>query len=77
MKPNSFYGQHAYYLFVTIIAGSITYLLNSIIDIPGYAGLFVRLLICLIVPNGLYLIFYFRLTLFKGAKDMMKRVIKL
>ena len=63
-----YYIDHVLYLFVTIVNCILTYAICSLIHIEGMAGLIIKLLICLSIPNALNLLVYFKTKRFKAFK---------
>ena len=66
--------NHVLYLFVTIVNCILTYTICSLIHIEGMAGLIIKLLICLSIPNALNLLVYFKTKRFKEAFKFIKSV---
>jgi len=62
-------------LFVCFIAFMCTYILCSFVIIEGWTGLILRAVICLIVPNAILLLFYFKTEEFKYIKNLFKDII--
>ena len=75
-SPAKYYIQHLSYIVVTILCGIITYVLCEQIYEDGIKGLFLRMLICIVVPNIFYLLVYFRTSKFKESIAFAKQVIK-
>lgn len=69
-----YYIDHVLYLFVTIVNCILTYTICSLIHIEGMAGLIIKLLICLSIPNALNLLVYFKTKRFKEAFKFIKSV---
>ncbi|MDY4576586.1 MAG: polysaccharide biosynthesis protein [Anaerobutyricum hallii] len=64
------------YVIVTCIGCIITYSICTRIYLTGWSLLVVRLIICCIVPNLIFLIFYRRISEFEDSISMIKRIIK-
>lgn len=63
--------------FLIVLTGGIcTYLLCNLVTINSFVGLFIRMLICIIVPNVIMLLFYHRSQQFGVAKIFVKNIIK-
>ena len=73
-KISLYYLRHLLYLGVTFIVCIITYLGCSMIKLDGIIGLLIKMIICLILPNILYLIIYFRTNTFKESLGIIKRI---
>lgn len=74
-SPKEFYFNHTLYAIITLIIGIITYYVCGIITIEGFAGLLLRGIICLVIPNILYVLFYRKTSQFPGAVQFAKRVL--
>lgn len=61
-----------FYTLVTILAGSVTYFVCSLIGIGGISGLFIKLGLCIIIPNLIFLLCYFRTNEFKCLVVIIK-----
>ena len=62
-----YYGLHFLYAITTIIACWITYNICELINIAGIVGLFFRLVICMILPNIIFILFYRKTKEYKAA----------
>lgn len=74
-KLLEFFKDHALYCMSTLIISGITYYLTSFIILNGIIELIVKLLICIVVPNILYYVFYRKTKLYKISYDFIKTVI--
>lgn len=63
--------------YVTISAVSIvaTYLICVCVPLDGILALIVRLIICVVIPNAIYLFAYKRTTEFKGAVGLVDKMV--
>lgn len=68
------YLMQAAYAGATIINCAVTYFICSLLPL-GIQWFFVRVIICMIVPNVLYVLFYFRTEFFKEMLDLLSRII--
>lgn len=75
-KCTQFLGWHMIYFLVTIASGIITLLICSLIRINGFGGLAVKLLVCIVCPNIVYLLVYIKFKQFDEAKEIIKRMLK-
>ena len=67
-----------YYFIVTVGAAIITYLLCSLVTIDGkWQVLVVRLMICVIVPNIIFLFFYHSIEEFKSSNQLVQKMISI
>ena len=72
----SFYLSHIKYFIVTSLSGIITFGICNEIPFDGYLGLLLKALICLIVPNIIYFLIYFKTQMFKETFDTMKGLVR-
>lgn len=66
--------SHMTYFVITAIAAAMTYICCSAIQMNNIAGLLLRLLFCIIMPNIIYIILYHRRTEFKDSLSFIKRL---
>ena len=66
-----FYRQQFYYLFVATIVTAITYMLCRMFD-----DIFIRAMICFIVPPILFFALYLPCSRFKSSVSIVKRIVK-
>lgn len=72
-KPlRSHFKDIAIYTFVTICAGGCTWLVCSFIDDVGVWSFILKLLVCIVIPNIIYLISYFKTQSFKDIIGYIK-----
>ena len=78
-KPFLYYLSNSFYMLVVFFVAVITYYIcNNIISIinieNAYIGLIIRLFICIVVPNTLFLLIYYSLPRFRGyINSVIKR----
>lgn len=53
---------------VTYLGGGCTFLVCSFIPDKGIVTLAIKILICIVIPNGVFLISYIKYPLFKESK---------
>lgn len=70
-----YYLKHFVYLIVCAGSTALTYYICSLISLPDIWQCIVNLLICLVVPNLIYLALSFKTTEFKGVVEMGKKYI--
>ncbi|MFR5880716.1 MAG: hypothetical protein ACLUEQ_07895, partial [Cloacibacillus evryensis] len=68
--------RQTYYLFVTIISATLTYLIAIRFQYEGAYCIVERLLLCVTVPNIVMMLFYFRLPEFKKSMQFILCIIK-
>ena len=56
------------------LAGGVTYLICSMLPISGMLTIAVKLLICIVLPNLLFVLFNLKNTDFLNSLDILKRV---
>lgn len=69
-----FYCNHMKYAVVTAGIAILTYCVCSFVTVNGFAGLAIRAAICVVLPNILYLVCYFKHREFPGAVKFVKRL---
>ena len=74
-NPKEYFIKILYYSIVTSINCYITYNMCEIIGGLNYMNLSYRIIVCIIIPNIIFLIFYCRLNDFKQATIFIKRII--
>lgn len=72
----SYFKRLMLYAFVTCSGCIVTYGVCTMIMLTGWGLLIVRLIICCIVPNLIFLIAYRKLSEFEDSFSMIKRIIK-
>jgi len=71
-----YFFQYLGYTLVTLVAGLTTFACLSLIALPNTILRFtVSLLAVIVVPNLVYLLFFYRLSLFKDVIDVLKRIV--
>ncbi len=71
-----FLKRMCYYVAITSLTMIITYWLCSMISLPLFWIIVVRLLICILICNSIFLLFYHRLQEFSDCWMLMRRLIK-
>ncbi len=70
-----YFMQLIYYLVITLIAGFVTFELCELFPSVGFSLLLLKAAICVVVPNIIFWIFYHRMSEYKYAKGLVKRII--
>ena len=73
-KISDYFKRHGLYATITLIICVVTYFICSFIKIDGIIGLFIKAIICLFIPNILYLLIYSRTKIFKESMSYFKRI---
>lgn len=71
-----YFGKYAFYTVVTVGAGALTYWLCSLLPFAGIGWFILKCAICLVVPNVIFLLCYFKTSEFKGVIGLAKQVLK-
>ncbi len=71
-----YFGQLLYYIVITNLAGFVTLGICGILPSTGWLILFVKMLICCMVPNVIFFIFYRNRREFKYTKVLVERILK-
>ncbi len=69
-----FYFLHLLYFLVTILVCAVTYSICSMVITGGALGFAMKMAICLVVPNLLYLLVYSRTKQFHEAYDLIRSI---
>ena len=72
-KPTKYYLKQLFYLIVSIIAVVSTYFVCSLIPLVGVIEVVVKVAICMIVPNIIFVIAYFKTNEFKSLMSSLKK----
>lgn len=72
-----YFGQLIYYFIVTNIAGFITLLICKVFPPVGWLSLMLKCVLCCIVPNIIFIIFYKRMVEFDFIVCIFKRISKI
>ncbi len=75
-SPMEFYRKHLMWFIAFAVNCAITYGVCSFVSVDGILGLVIKGLICVIVPNVIFLAIYFRTGMFKESAAFVRRVIK-
>lgn len=76
-NPKEYFMSIIYYSFITILNCYITYKICAIVDYSNYIDLLYRFVVCSIVPNIIFLVFYFKLPYFKQSMNLLRRVVNI
>ncbi len=76
ISQKQFYMHHLLYFLITIVNCIICWWVCFFIPINGIAGIAIKLVVCLFLPNIIYFIIYFKYPLFKDAVVFTRRVFK-
>lgn len=71
-----YFGQLLYYIVITNLAGFVTLGICGILPSTGWLIIFVKMLICCMVPNVIFFIFYRNRREFKYTKVLVERILK-
>lgn len=75
-KMSDYFLRHGLYALVTLVIGVITYFLCSFITTNGISGITIKMIICVIIPNVLYLLVYHKTNIFKSSISIFKKKLK-
>lgn len=76
IKEWKYYGIQLIYFLITVISTSITYLMCTLVHFEGIGRLFCRAMICLLIPNIIIIILFYRTEEFKYFKNIGLNFIK-
>ena len=75
-RIKEYFKNHIIYALVTFGILAITYFICSQTYLEGIMGLFIKAIICLVIPNILYVLIYFKTNMFKEAKKFIIGILK-
>ena len=73
-KISDYFKNHGRYALITSIICVITYFICSFIRFEGIMEISLKAIICLVIPNVLYLIMYFKTEVFKESTIILKNI---
>lgn len=71
-KINSYILRYFFYLVILIVTGLITYILCSFVKINYMIGLLIKLLICIVIPNCIFVLVFHNFPEFKYIFDSVR-----
>lgn len=74
-SPYNFYLKHIKYFLITALICTVNYSICEIIPLGGVLGIFVKLMICLFLPNVLYVLTYYKTDEFQKATTIIKKLL--
>jgi len=74
-SPREFSLHHGLYFVITVFAGLASYYLCGILPANGVYDLILRLIICILLPNAIYVLAYFKLPQFLAVKETIRKMI--
>lgn len=74
-RPSEYFLRHGLWAFVTFIVCFITFGICTLVNVGGILELIIKGLICVAVPNILYLLVYRNTKMFNEAVDFVKRLL--
>ena len=74
-SPLEFFGRAGYYLVITCIASGVTYWICGCVGGQGLLSFLLKMVICVIVPNIIFLLFYHKMEEFGYARAFVSRII--
>lgn len=76
-KLIEYFKYHSIYAFVTLVVCGVTYFITVDLPLDGILGLVVRILICCIVPNIIYVLVYYKTRSYSVAIPWLLKVLHL
>ncbi len=77
MNPIYYFKKYFKYLLIIILSIIITFSLCELVKINSILGLFIKLIICLIIPNLINVLVFFKTKEFEYLLNMMKNITKI
>ncbi len=75
-KISDYFKNHGIYALITSIICVITYFICSFIKFEGMMEISLKAIICLVIPNLLYLIIYYKTNKLKESANILKKLVK-
>lgn len=69
-SPINYFKRLVYYTLVTVLGGGLTYFICTLLPFNGIIPFILKGLVCLTVPNIVFLLFYYKLDEFNYAKSL-------
>lgn len=76
-RLREYFSDHAKYFIATSIVSTVTYLICTFVPFTGLSELIIRLLICCIVPNILYILIYCKTKIYAASIQWMLKMFHL
>lgn len=70
-----YFVRHGIYALVTVVVSSLSFLICSFVHLGGVIGLIIKFVICIVIPNILYYLFYFKTSFFNEAVGFIRRLL--
>ncbi len=74
-KVSEYFSSHGLYMLVTLVISIITYYICSFVEGTKITDFILKLLICIMIPNMMYYLVYFKTKIFKESTSIVKRII--
>ena len=71
----SYYKKYAIYFFITVISGFITFYCCSFFVYSGFIKVLINAIICVIIPNTINIIIFYRSEEFKYLVKIVKSIV--
>lgn len=75
ISPAGYFGRILLYIAITCIAGILTLMMCNLLPSTGFLIMLIKGLICVVVPNTIFLLFYHKLPEFAYTKHLVHRII--
>lgn len=75
-KISDFFLKHMCYFVITTLAAIITYFIVKLISNDGIYGLFIKCILCISIPNIIFLAFYRKTEIYKESKLMVHGMLR-
>lgn len=75
-KVSTYFIRYGFYALVLVITGAICYGICSLLHFSLWINVILKIVVCSIVPNTIFLLFFHRLQEFRYFKDLVTRLVK-
>jgi len=74
-KVSEYFSSHGLYMLVTLVISIITYYICSFVEGTKITDFILKLVICIMIPNIMYYLVYFKTKIFKESTSIVKRIV--
>ena len=71
-----YYLHHLLYATATLVACYVTFFIAATVSVDGFIGIILRLSVCVVIPNLIFVAFYAKFREFKIAREWLSQILK-
>ena len=72
-----YFKSHLIYALISAVVVTVTYLISELVTFGGIPGFIIKGVICVILPNIMFLLVYFKSEHFKNSRPLVEKVLKI